>query len=656
MKKKSFLVMLFFISAFLAFKCSVYAEIKVKNDLYMIQKLASTSTPKITSVTVNGDVATIKSSGSVYGYYIGTTNSVSANTTYYVSSTSNTYYVGVKNGTYYFWVMGPTGRSYAYGSAVNVTSSCTNQSLTNQTGTGTVERCMVSQNGGQPSFETSAPTVVTCASGYTLDSLAVARNECSSVASKYNGQTLKNRYCKVILSFSCKKNVTTTTPTIPSTPTTPTPAPSLTGLSVAGATISPAFASATTTYKTTVSGNTSSVKINAIAASGSSFVSGYGSRTVNLSYGQNKFLIKVNNSAGVTKTYTVYITREDNRSTVNTLSSLTVDNGELSPAFNANTLSYSVNVDNNIESLKIAANLTDSKSKFVDGFGPRTVTLSPGMNSVMLKVQSESGKLNVYTLNIMRAIEDPICTTQVDTLALLKQINLVSDLEDVEMPDIAFDPTQYIYTDIKVPYEIAHLSLEVATQTEGDTYTISETNNLEVNVERTVNIVVTSKQCPKVTKTYTLIVTRQEEYIPNSNAELATLIVTGHSDVEFESNKETYKVILGQNENQLDLKYNAVEKTTKCTDSGNEKLTTGKKITITCIAEDGVTKATYYIEISGRKKKTNGFFVILIVLLIIAVLVFIVLRLLGYKIYINFAVIGAFFRGIGEKIKNIFDK
>ena len=113
--------MLFIISAFLAFKCSVYAEIKVKNDLYMIQKLASTSTPKITSVTVNGDVATIKSSGSVYGYYIGTTNSVSANTTYYVSSTSNTYYVGVKNGTYYFWVMGPTGRSYAYGSAVNVT-------------------------------------------------------------------------------------------------------------------------------------------------------------------------------------------------------------------------------------------------------------------------------------------------------------------------------------------------------------------------------------------------------------------------------------------------------------------------------------------------------------------------------------------------------
>ena len=50
---------------------------------------------------------------------------------------------------------------------------------------------------------------------------------------------------------------------------------------------------------------------------------------------------------------------------------------------------------------------------------------------------------------------------------------------------------------------------------------------------------------------------------------------------------------------------------------------------------------------------TVAFFAAIIIVLL---LIYLVLRLLGYKIYFNFAMIGAFFRGIGDGIRRLFDK
>ena len=81
----------------------VEAELTFKDQGYMIKKLAS-SNPKINSVTIQGDIAVVRSSGTVLGYYVGTTNSVNASTTYYQAVRNNVFYAGVKNGTYYFWI------------------------------------------------------------------------------------------------------------------------------------------------------------------------------------------------------------------------------------------------------------------------------------------------------------------------------------------------------------------------------------------------------------------------------------------------------------------------------------------------------------------------------------------------------------------------
>ena len=72
------------------------AEVGVWDQGFMVQRLASTN-PTITRISVSGDVATVKSSGTVTGYYVGTTRNINGSTTYYQGVTSNTFYAGVKN-------------------------------------------------------------------------------------------------------------------------------------------------------------------------------------------------------------------------------------------------------------------------------------------------------------------------------------------------------------------------------------------------------------------------------------------------------------------------------------------------------------------------------------------------------------------------------
>ena len=62
-----------------------------------------------------------------------------------------------------------------------------------------------------------------------------------------------------------------------------------------------------------------------------------------------------------------------------------------------------------------------------------------------------------------------------------------------------------------------------------------------------------------------------------------------------------------------------------------------------------------WCKIDGVKEGTNVFLIIVLIILIIVVIGYIILRLMGYKVYFNLSVIGSFFRSIGEKIKNIFD-
>ena len=620
-------------------------------------------------VTTSGDVVTITYTGtyttnSLYFYYNTKNDYNSAinflNTNPRIAyKKTNQASISLKNGTYYFWVYNALNSVKYSSGKVTISSSCTDQLKTNVTGDFKVQRCAIVSINGQVSPSKANVNAnnnfVECASGYKMQ--ANKNNPVTNTCSSRSLGAFNNRYCKQEYAGTCVKSSGGSS-SGGSTGNKPSvAAPSLTSLSVSSGSLSPAFKSGTKSYKVSVGADVSSIRIDAKAKSGSSFVSGSGPRTVKLNYGANTVTVKVKNSANKTVSYKIVITRADNRSNVNTLSNLTVDKGTLTPAFSSSNTNYTVNVDNDVTKITVGATLTDSKSSFANGFGPQTYDLQLGSNNIYIKVVNEKGATNVYNITVIRGETPTRCTTDVSSLALLKEINLATDRQGVEIDQIlSFDSRVFTYDDVKVPFAVTDLIVNAYVNEEGDTVLVEGAEGLEVGVVREVKITVTSKECPNFSNVYTLNVTRQPQVEEGTVADLASLTIEGYDDIGFESNKLDYGITLHKGDTELKITYTPVDPKAVCQEEGNKDLTQGSVIKITCTSEDENDTVTYSLSIDGVEKGTNTFLIILIIILIVIILIYLVLRLLGYRIYFNFSVIGAFFRGIGEKISGIFDK
>ena len=172
----------------------------------------------------------------------------------------------------------------------------------------------------------------------------------------------------------------------------------LSNISISKGTLSPSFDSNTTNYSATVDAD--NVTITVSKSDNNSSVSGDGYKKLN--YGTNVFDIVVTSESGNKKTYTITITRPDNRETINTLSALSITNSTLSPTFSQTNINYTAKVKSDVEKITITATLSSPKSSFVSGYGSRDVKLEYGTNKVLVKVLSESQKERVYTIVITR--------------------------------------------------------------------------------------------------------------------------------------------------------------------------------------------------------------------------------------------------------------
>lgn len=590
-------------------------------------------------------------------FYIGNSNSFNTAAQfnnadwggYLNTSTNKQAMVSVKNGTYYIWHYGTNGQK-STAVKINVTNSCDNQVRQNQTGTFTLERCFVKTSSSVTMEQPLGTVNNLCASGYKPTGGNVVNDSCSNMS--LSG--LKKRYCKMVYQFTCVKSSEPSKPDDPEIPIAQ--AATLSQLSISNGTLSPAFKSSTKKYTASVAASVSSIKISATASNGNSLVSGFGSRTVKLAYGKNTVKVKVKNNAGAVTTYTITVTRADNRSGVNTLSNLTISPGTLTTAFSSDKTSYSVDVDNSVTSLTINATLTDNKSKFAAGFGPRTVSLNEGTNQIHIKVTSEKGVTKTYTITVNRGKVPDRCSLQNGELALLKGIEVQAN-DQMQVPIEGFDPLKKDYDGITVPYEIRSLTVLPLVQEEGDTYIVEGHEDLEeVNIPTEIKITVTSKACPSYSTIYTLNVTRMPESEVGGTADLKNITIKNHKDFKFEKNVLDYELTLNKGETELDIKLDKELDSTKCTILGNEELAYGSVITIECISQDEVDTATYTITIDGIEKGTNTFLVILLIIIIIIIIILLVMRMLGYKIYFNMEAVKAAFRGMGEKAKNSFDK
>lgn len=384
----------------------------------------------------------------------------------------------------------------------------------------------------------------------------------------------------------------------------------LKNLTINGSTVS-GFSSNTLnyTYKT----ESSSIKIGATSNSSMAKISGTGTKSVD--YGTNTYSIVVTAENGSKKTYKITVTRPDNRETINTLESLSIDGYTISPEFNKNTTSYTLNVENDIEKVKINATKTSTKSSFVSGYDPREVNLEYGKNTIYVKVKAENEKINTYTITIYR--EDNRST--VNTLkSLTPSIGQIKFEEDVLEYSIVTDQNE--------------ISITAETQDTKATVTGNTTYQLKTGLNE-LKVVVTAEN--QTTKTYIIKVIKVDDISSlNISNSLKELNILKKYQIEFNKNKTEYNVTIGD-ETSLELDYKLDDDYSTVEVLGNENLKDGSVITIKLTSIDGSTKE-YKINIKKQTmeekpvEENNGNLLI-ITLLVISVLLNLILLLTKNK-------------------------
>lgn len=331
----------------------------------------------------------------------------------------------------------------------------------------------------------------------------------------------------------------------------------------------------------------------------------FGPREVSLNYGEQLINIIVIAESNEKNTYTLKVTRQDNRSTNDNLSNIVLSLGELSPKFSKDVLNYTVEVPNNASSLTITASLEDKKAEFVSGYGSRTVDLKLGENIILIQTQAEKGNTKTYTIKVNRNYKGDN--------NYLKSITLSSGT-------LNFDKDIFEYK-INVDYNTKELLISAIA--EEKTSTVEVVGNKELVVgENIYKIKVLAEN--KSERIYTIIVNRLEEgkTLSNNNY-LANLSIKNHS-IAFVKDKLTYDITL-TNETSLDLKYDIEDEKAFVKVEGNSDLKNNSVVKIIVTAEDGTTR-TYILNIIKEEAFNYTILIIPLAILLLGLVVIIIIK------------------------------
>lgn len=278
--------------------------------------------------------------------------------------------------------------------------------------------------------------------------------------------------------------------------------------------------------------------------------------------------------------------RIDNRSKVNTLKSLMISDVTIS--FNPDLKTYNATVPYKVSSVKINSVLTDSKSSYVKGYGNRTVNLNEGTNNIQIKVQAENESVATYTIKITREKNDD---------ASLKSIT-------VDEKEIAVKEDLLVYS-VKVNNEVVRPTIKAVPTDSKAKAEIDKFDDL-VEGDNEINITVTASNGTK--KVYVINVIR--DTLISTNSKLKKLEVKGQ-DINFEIDKEEYKVHINYDVDKLDLVIEPDHEKAKYIVTGNKDLKNGSVVRIKVTAEDGETITNYVINVEKEKKPFNIVYVII---------------------------------------------
>ncbi len=186
----------------------------------------------------------------------------------------------------------------------------------------------------------------------------------------------------------------------------------LKSLAISPGTLTPEFQPSIETYKAEV--DASSITITAEANDPKATYKS--SSKQNLSYGENTINFIVTSESGSKRTYKLIITRKDERSTNNNIKSISLSVGDIS--FQPTTTAYTVRIDPSITKVKISAEVDDSKSSFVSGYGPREINLLSEKTTAELRVKAENGVIKIYTLTFLKTDRELSSNNNIKELTL----------------------------------------------------------------------------------------------------------------------------------------------------------------------------------------------------------------------------------------------
>ena len=182
-------------------------------------------------------------------------------------------------------------------------------------------------------------------------------------------------------------------------------------------------------------------------------------------------------------------------STNNLLASLSVTNAAISPAFNANTTSYSASVAFDVADLALTAKAADAKARVTIG---SKALVAGAVTDVTVTVTAESGAQRVYTISVTRANDPNYVPGTVSTLA------------DLTVPGFLLSPpfndtdTTYL---IWLPTEVEGITVDaVPTDSKASFEAVGE-SILAAGQDNYVTVVCTAED-GKTKTSYTLIVKR----------------------------------------------------------------------------------------------------------------------------------------------------
>lgn len=251
------------------------------------------------------------------------------------------------------------------------------------------------------------------------------------------------------------------------------PGPQLAGLSISGASLQPPFSSDTTGYTVDLSGTQQEATISATKSEPNDVLSGGVTAPAGQVAGQatvqppgpgstKDISLTVSSSDGRAKIYTITL-RAITLGEDNSLKTLTVSPGSLSPTFSTGTQDYTVNVTSIVTDVTVVATKSDPNAVLsgdLPNEGRATLKLDgPGTTKVVsLTVTAPNGASRTYTIAIRRArpsTDDALADLTVtpgsldpafssDTLSY--RVTADSDVERVTISATKSDPNAVLST------------------------------------------------------------------------------------------------------------------------------------------------------------------------------------------------------------------